>query len=1350
MGVHGLWELLSPVGHRVSNEHVRNKILAIDISIWLTQFVKAMRDAEGAQVRNAHLLGVFRRCIKLLYLSVRPVLVFDGDTPVLKRRTLAGRRAMRERHEAKLRRLAERMLVNRMKQHVVADAIKKRAVLKAPEEVANENTDEKQEKRVKSAERNRKVRRAVSEASESDTEYEHAEGEDSIEPEHKSKNDGKSIANISEEDEDRIEPVYKPKNADSSAKVATPAHFGSKESSRQEEEDAIFAADLADEEEALSRKRDDEPIELPYDPEDINDEALQDLPVTMQSEVFKQIKLHQRAKHRERMMLRRDDPAEFSRTQIEGFLQSTALNRKIRNVRNVLNSKSGATQRIASDSARQFVLEERDVEGGGDDVDEFESDYSSGDLRATVREYSQRTQTKSTGVGAPDILAQIRAKRDVGLQRTLAQQKRPRETALATREKQSGVGWASRVLEGRGGLTLGGRSALGGLLDRKNGEILGDEEEFWEESGAQLPKHSRQYSGTVSSVNEDDDDDDIEWEDGNDTGVANEMNANEAFIENPFSEEWQNQDEDDVAALHASQSENSGLDLLDLDAEDENQEETNLHREGQCHSSLVSAAKDIEGDRVHLQPMDANRSQRLNGACDVAGDGITNKDLKCVSTLESGTKKASAETALSNGKPIERTALMTPGSFERDVAASMLSNEPRSQQKIEVESRGLVEEHLNESKAAPANTGWRSVTETIHKQKRYPEMSEEKSRQILQNTTPGGLQNDNFTGHSIKDSQTKAVRFAEDEDDVESCIAKSGGAGREKLESGQQGKPKDEEYQDVQQAIALSSNEESLEGLQVGRKKPENARKKKADQGEDHDIQMAIALSLGKNLVEEASEKESDKSFQGEMLIKNGLGGRHIQHVNETESTKEVVGYDEIEVSNVQDEFSHRGKISGNLYDKLDPSADLPTKDAVETHSLQTTREQELLTENATHANDDLPTSQQVDTSQNDEGFEDLTESDKGTVDGAEARHFEATEMSTERMQELRDELEVEERELQRQKTSYQGAAESVSEEMYGETRDLLRLFGIPYLQAPMEAEAQCAFLNMEHVVDGVITEDSDAFLFGAQTVYRRLFSEGQFAEAYEAVDIESKLGLNRDLLIRLAYLLGSDYTIGVRGVGVVNSMEILEAFPGERGLQEFREWTKQVTVFDEEPGKEVMTGRSTEAIRRRFCWKHRNMKRNWEIRSEFPNAVVAEAYRKPEVDGSTERFKWGRVDFVGLGKFCWEKFGWEKERFNTAIGPLRKKLTESRGRQQRTIDEFFKPHRFAKIRSERLQTAVRGMVGEEAVELMANIAAKGGRKRKTTAVTHVAVDSDEEKEMLAVVEKVEEEEQQKKRRKVR
>ena len=48
----------------------------------------------------------------------------------------------------------------------------------------------------------------------------------------------------------------------------------------------------------------------------------------------------------------------------------------------------------------------------------------------------------------------------------------------------------------------------------------------------------------------------------------------------------------------------------------------------------------------------------------------------------------------------------------------------------------------------------------------------------------------------------------------------------------------------------------------------------------------------------------------------------------------------------------------------------------------------------------------------------------------------------------------------------------------------------------------------------------------------------------YLADDAVSEMGLGRGDLVALAYFLGSDYTEGVSGVGIVNAMEVLEAFP--------------------------------------------------------------------------------------------------------------------------------------------------------------------------------------------------------------
>lgn len=48
----------------------------------------------------------------------------------------------------------------------------------------------------------------------------------------------------------------------------------------------------------------------------------------------------------------------------------------------------------------------------------------------------------------------------------------------------------------------------------------------------------------------------------------------------------------------------------------------------------------------------------------------------------------------------------------------------------------------------------------------------------------------------------------------------------------------------------------------------------------------------------------------------------------------------------------------------------------------------------------------------------------------------------------------------------------------------MLDYMGVPWVKAAGEAEAMCAYLDSQGLVDGCITNDGDAFLYGAQTVY--------------------------------------------------------------------------------------------------------------------------------------------------------------------------------------------------------------------------------------------------------------------------
>lgn len=162
-------------------------------------------------------------------------------------------------------------------------------------------------------------------------------------------------------------------------------------------------------------------------------------------------------------------------------------------------------------------------------------------------------------------------------------------------------------------------------------------------------------------------------------------------------------------------------------------------------------------------------------------------------------------------------------------------------------------------------------------------------------------------------------------------------------------------------------------------------------------------------------------------------------------------------------------------------------------------------------------------------------------------------------LNEVRTEIDDEIRILNQQTKAALRDSDEITQSMVVQVQTLLKYFGIPYVTAPMEAEAQCAKLAELNLVDGIITDDSDVFLFGGTQCFKNIFNEAKFAEVFAATDIERELSLTRERLISLSYLLGSDYSIGLPGVGPVMALELLANFPGPEGLDRFKEWWLKV-----------------------------------------------------------------------------------------------------------------------------------------------------------------------------------------------
>ncbi|KAL1659739.1 PIN domain-like protein [Schizophyllum commune] len=97
--------------------------------------------------------------------------------------------------------------------------------------------------------------------------------------------------------------------------------------------------------------------------------------------------------------------------------------------------------------------------------------------------------------------------------------------------------------------------------------------------------------------------------------------------------------------------------------------------------------------------------------------------------------------------------------------------------------------------------------------------------------------------------------------------------------------------------------------------------------------------------------------------------------------------------------------------------------------------------------------------------------------------------------------------------------------------KKLIRLFGFDIVEAAGEADADLGRMSRYGLINGVLSDDPDVFLFGAKTVIRPATAvlDGEEIQTYRAINLRRKQGLDSVQLIFLALLLGGDHnTVGL------------------------------------------------------------------------------------------------------------------------------------------------------------------------------------------------------------------------------
>ena len=137
---------------------------------------------------------------------------------------------------------------------------------------------------------------------------------------------------------------------------------------------------------------------------------------------------------------------------------------------------------------------------------------------------------------------------------------------------------------------------------------------------------------------------------------------------------------------------------------------------------------------------------------------------------------------------------------------------------------------------------------------------------------------------------------------------------------------------------------------------------------------------------------------------------------------------------------------------------------------------------------------------------------------------------------------------------TYAQATSRIDSGLEQESKKLLSLMGIPWVQAPSEGEAQAAHMSKTRAADFCASQDYDSLLFGAPTLIRNVAITGRRKLPGKSIYVDvrpevvelrktiDELGISYEQLIDIGLLIGTDYNPGgVKGIGPKTALKLIK-----------------------------------------------------------------------------------------------------------------------------------------------------------------------------------------------------------------
>lgn len=191
----------------------------------------------------------------------------------------------------------------------------------------------------------------------------------------------------------------------------------------------------------------------------------------------------------------------------------------------------------------------------------------------------------------------------------------------------------------------------------------------------------------------------------------------------------------------------------------------------------------------------------------------------------------------------------------------------------------------------------------------------------------------------------------------------------------------------------------------------------------------------------------------------------------------------------------------------------------------------------------------------------------------------------------------------------------------------MVKLMGLPAIEAPCEAEAQCTEFVKKDKAFAIATEDMDCLTFGAKVMLKGFSGKKEPVTEVVLEDVLTELELSMDQFVDLCIMCGCDYVDNIDGIGPITALKLIKE---HKTIEKVVEFLKKSNETENKKKKYVIPENYCfEEARELFKKPEVHEAEKFSVYSKFPSSHVE--VKEAVQMGETKRS--GAQEVLGRGK---------------------------------------------------------------------------------------------------------------------